>query len=55
MRKRRRRLALGRMILAGSLLVLATFAIAACNTVKGMGEDITALGQGGQDIIDGGM
>lgn len=27
--------------------------LAACHTVKGLGRDVEAMAQGGQDIIDG--
>jgi predicted small secreted protein len=27
--------------------------LAGCNTVKGVGRDVEAMAQGGQDIIDG--
>ena len=37
------------LIGAGVLLLYA----AGCNTVKGVGRDIEAVAQGGQDIIDG--
>lgn len=41
------------------LLALALFGlvvltqVVACNTVKGLGRDVEAMAQGGQDIIDG--
>ena len=35
-------------IAAGSLALTAT----ACNTVKGLGEDIKSVGQAGEDAID---
>lgn len=50
---------------AGSLLVVLTVklalatgvafaaaSLAGCNTVQGVGRDITAVGEGGQDLID---
>ena len=46
---RRVLLASGIMVAAGLLLMH----IAGCNTVKGVGRDIEAMGQGGQDVIDG--
>ena len=45
----------GRWLVALALLGLAALMLGGCNTVKGIGHDITALGQGGQDIIDGGV
>ena len=27
--------------------------LSACNAIKGVGRDIEAMGQGGQDLIDG--
>lgn len=45
------------LLLAAKLTaVTATLATAAmlsaCNTVQGIGHDITAVGEGGQDMID---
>ncbi len=38
-----------------AILLFASVAVImpACNTVKGLGEDITAVGEGGEDLIDG--
>lgn len=38
------------MIAAFGALTLTT---AACNTVKGLGEDISSVGRAGEDVIDG--
>ena len=45
-----------RVLIASFALVAAGLLIihlAGCNTVKGVGRDIEAVGQGGQDMIDG--
>lgn len=45
-----------RVLIASSALVAAGLLlihIAGCHTVKGLGRDVEAMGQGGQDIIDG--
>ena len=45
-----------RVLIASSVLVAAGLLIihlAGCNTVKGLGRDVEAMGQGGQDMIDG--
>ncbi len=45
-----------RVLIASSALVIAGLLLmhmAGCNTVKGVGRDIEAVGQGGQDVIDG--
>ena len=52
--KQRKRLRRSRALLAVIMFGLACLAVSGCNTVKGFGEDITAIGQGGQDFIDGG-
>jgi len=46
---RRVLLASGALVGAGLLLIH----LAGCNTVKGVGRDVEALAQGGQDLIDG--
>ena len=33
-------------------LVAATFLVSACNTVKGVGQDIESVGQAGDDAIN---
>lgn len=39
--------------LAATLATLAAVAhLNGCNTVQGVGRDITAVGEGGQDLID---
>ena len=38
-------------VLAMASVVVVT--LAGCNAVKGVGRDIEAMGQGGQDLIDG--
>jgi predicted small secreted protein len=45
-----------RVLIASSALVitgLLLIHLAGCNTVKGVGRDVEAIAQGGQDIIDG--
>jgi predicted small secreted protein len=45
-----------RMVSLVALTLLAAVALSqlvACNTVKGLGRDVEAMAQGGQDIIDG--
>jgi predicted small secreted protein len=45
-----------RVLITSSALVAAGLLIihlAGCNTVKGIGRDVEAVGQGGQDLIDG--
>jgi entericidin A len=34
------------------LTLLASFLVAGCNTVKGVGRDIESVGQAGSDAID---
>lgn len=43
------------MLIASSVLVAEApiIHLAGCNTVKGLGRDVEAAGQGGQDMIDG--
>ncbi len=36
---------------AVAVLIAAVVALAACNTVKGAGEDIQSVGQAGEDAI----
>ena len=36
---------------AVAVLIATTVALAACNTVKGAGEDIQSVGQAGEDAI----
>lgn len=38
-------------IVAISALALASLALGACNTVKGLGQDIQSVGQAGQDAL----
>ena len=38
---------------AVAVLIVATVALGACNTVKGAGEDIQSVGQAGEDAIHG--
>ena len=52
MMRRRKRATVGRALLAAMMVGLAVMALAACNTVRGFGQDISALADGGQDIID---
>lgn len=40
-----------KLIMAAGLAALA-LSTAACNTVKGAGEDIQSVGQAGEDAID---
>ena len=37
--------------IAISVLVAATLAIGACNTVKGLGRDIESVGQAGENAL----
>ena len=55
MMKRRRRLIRSRVLLAAVLLGLAALAGTGCHTVRGIGQDISALADGGQEIIDKGV
>ncbi len=50
--KQRKRLRRSRVLLAVIMFGLAFVALSGCNMVKGIGEDISAISQGGQDIID---
>jgi len=34
-----------------SALALSAFALGACNTVKGLGQDIQSVGQAGEDAL----
>jgi predicted small secreted protein len=52
MMRRRKRATVGRALLAAMMVGLAALALAACNTVRGIGQDISALADGGQNIID---
>ena len=52
--KARKSLALSRLLFAVALVSLAVLALTACNTVKGVGQDITGIGQAGQDFLDNG-
>lgn len=40
-----------KVVLSGAALA-AVLAAGGCNTVKGVGHDITAVGEGGQQLID---
>ena len=51
--RRRKRATVGRALLAAMMFGLAALALAACNTVRGLGQDICALADGGQALIDG--
>lgn len=45
-----------RCVFAASVLIgtgVLLMWLAGCHTVKGVGRDIEAVGQGGQDLIDG--
>ncbi|WP_322597081.1 entericidin A/B family lipoprotein [Sphingomicrobium arenosum] len=35
-------------------VIAGAFAISACNTVQGVGEDISSAGECGEDVINGG-
>ena len=37
---------------AVAILAVAALALGACNTVKGAGEDVTSVGQAGEDVLD---
>lgn len=41
------------ILVLGMLAAAALTQMAACNTVKGVGRDVEAMAQGGQDFIDG--
>ena len=36
-----------------SLVAVGALALAACNAVQGLGEDIKSAGECGEDVIDG--
>lgn len=38
-------------LIAISALALSTLALAGCNTVKGLGQDIQSVGQAGDDAL----
>lgn len=38
-------------LIAISMLAVATLALGACNTVKGLGQDIESVGQAGDDAL----
>ncbi|HRQ72836.1 MAG TPA: entericidin A/B family lipoprotein [Phycisphaerales bacterium] len=40
-------------LLAAGVLGIAACVLSACNTVKGAGEDIKAVGQAGEDVLTG--
>lgn len=40
-----------RLVITAALGSLA-LSLAACNTVKGMGEDISSVGQAGEEVIN---
>ena len=42
-----------RTVIAPLVLALALVVLAGCNTVKGVGRDIEAAGEKGQDVIQG--
>lgn len=37
---------------AAAILISATLILSACNTVKGVGQDIESVGQAGDDAIN---
>lgn len=39
-------------LLAATMTLAAVALLSGCNTVQGIGHDITAVGEGGQDMID---
>lgn len=39
-------------LLTATMTLAAVALLAGCNTVQGIGHDITAVGEGGQDMID---
>ena len=41
-----------RMVIVAASLTVMLIALAACNTVRGVGEDIEATGQAVQDVAD---
>lgn len=34
------------------LILLAAFAVASCNTVQGVGKDISSIGKKGEEVLD---
>ncbi|WP_144096356.1 entericidin A/B family lipoprotein [Croceicoccus sediminis] len=41
-----------RKIVQGAALVSIVMGLAACNTVKGLGEDISSVGRAGEEAIN---
>jgi predicted small secreted protein len=41
-----------RLLLTTIAVAVAAVLLTGCNTIQGVGEDITAMGKAGQDIID---
>ncbi|QUL36439.1 entericidin A/B family lipoprotein [Erythrobacter sp. JK5] len=41
-----------KVIIAGTLAAIALTGTTACNTVKGLGEDIQSVGRAGEEAID---
>ncbi|MCL4741975.1 MAG: entericidin A/B family lipoprotein [Phycisphaerales bacterium] len=41
------------VLLVAGVLGVAASALSACNTVKGAGEDLKAVGQAGEDVLTG--
>lgn len=41
-----------RKTLLAAALAALTISTAACNTVKGLGEDISSVGQKGEEVLD---
>ena len=35
-----------------AILALTVLTLGACNTVKGAGQDVTSVGQAGEDVLD---
>ena len=52
-RRRRRRCTISRFLLAVSVLVLCAMAMPGCNTMAGVGEDMSAFGDGMSHLFDG--
>ncbi|MEL7445529.1 MAG: entericidin A/B family lipoprotein [Pseudomonadota bacterium] len=42
-----------RKTIIATALAALTLTSAACNTVKGLGEDIQSVGEAGEDVING--
>ena len=48
---RRTRYVISRLLFASLVAGVALLSLSGCYTVQGFGEDITSLGQGGEDLL----